>query len=377
MHAIAVTALACATTWLLAIAPCARGADATAAAVPTVKAQIKSPRIRSKRNLEFPLGELGVRDALVYIRFMVSAEGKPTQIELLRDRGFYNDAFIKEAMIFVRALRFNPATKDGVPVEYGPLTQSIQFSGRPPEQQGVTQEFRNEFDKVEALLRKGDVAGANHHAEWMLREKVQLKYEFAVLQAQLARTHAAAGNEREALAAVKQATSRITDDTPGFKLRAPIPANDASKYLLPRDFLVSLLELRMNLQVRNGDLMAALKTYNEMAGLTTIKAEDKPAVLAEKLTALLESGQSMAFPAEVTGEFWSHELFHPRFTVRKVKGQLGVIHLHCRGEFTTRDYEPDTAWSVPDGWEGCVVEFYGDRGSTFELIELGAARKEQ
>lgn len=315
-----------------------------------------------------------LQDALVFVRFMVAADGKATEIEVLRDRGFHTEGHVAEAMKYVRAMRLNPARKDGVAVAYGPVIQHLEFRISSPQERTVTREFRTEFDKVEELLRKGDVAAANHHAEWMLREKVVRKYEFAVLQAQLARTHAASGNEREALAAVKLATSRVAGDAPGFRLRAPVPVNDESKYLLPGNFLVSLLELRMNLQARSGDLVSALKTYNEMAGLTTIKAEDAVAVLAEKLTVLLESGQSLSFAAEVTDEYWSHELFHPRFTVRNVKGRLGVIHLHCSGEFTTHTFTPDTAWSVPDGWEGCVVEFYGDRSATFELIELAATR---
>jgi hypothetical protein len=311
------------------------------------------------------------REAQVYVRFIVSPRGIPTQLEVIGDRGFHNQTFRDQALQYVRAMRFNPARLEGVAVEYGPVVQTFNFfAGGASPQQGVTPAFRQEMKKVDELMKKGDYIAAGVHADWMLREKVQFIYEFAVLQAELARAHAAAGNKKEALAAVIRATGRNVTETAGFELRAPPAANDPSRYLLPRDLIVSLLEIRMQLYALNGELIQALKTYNEMAGLVKIKADDKRALLAEQLTLLLESGNALAFQGEVTGEYWSHELFRTRFTVRNVKGQLGKVHLHCRGQFMEEDYAPDTSWRVPDRAESCVVEFYGDPGATFELLEL-------
>lgn len=316
------------------------------------------------------------REARVYVRLMVSAEGIPTEIAVLEDRGYHTEPFRKVALKFVEGMRFKPATRDGVPVAYGPLVQPVNFGfGLPREQQGVTPEFRRELNKVAKFMKDGDYAGAHFHAEWMLREKVKLGYEFAVLQAQLAQTLANVGRFDEALAAAAAATSRNSSESAGFKIGEPPPRNDPARYLLPRDLTLYLLELRMRLEARRGAVLTALKTYNELAGLEKLKADDPRAVFAEQLVAILQSGKALLFNGEVMAnrEYWSHDLFHPRFTTRNVEGKLGVIHLHCRGQFAQHEYEPGMVWSVPPDWEGCVVEFYGEPGAKLELVEMPAA----
>jgi hypothetical protein len=373
MRAMGLIALACAATWQPASAPCAEAeaeaGQAAESSAAVAKPLFTPPAILSKPNLMHP----AQREALVFVRLLISPEGKPTQVEVLEERGFHDAAYRKLALQFVQGMRYQPATINGIPVEYGPTVQTLKFGmDLPAAQQGITYEFRYELNKVEKLLRNGDFAGANHHAEWMLREKVRLNYEFAVLQAELGRTHAAAGHDAEALAAIKLATERATTENPGFKLRAPPPPNDPSKYLLPKDLIISLLDLRMRLLARQGELLGALKTYNEMAGLAAIRPEDPRAVLAEKIASLLEGTTALVFPARVSKEYWPHELVRPHFTVRNVKGELGIIHLHCRGRYVEHNYAPGSDWSVPDGWEDCVVEFYGEPGTTFELVELPA-----
>jgi hypothetical protein len=313
------------------------------------------------------------REAVVYVRFMVSPEGIPVEAAVQEERGFHSEPFRKEALKYVNGMRFSPATADGVPVLSGPLTQAIRFGlGLEKAQQGVTIEFRRELDKVAKLMKERDYAGAHFHAEWMLREKVTLGYEYAVLQAQLAQTLAADGRIEEALRAAIGATSRSGTDTPRFRIGEPPPRNNPDSYLLPKDLVVYLLGLRMQLQAQRSDLLGALKTYNELAGLETLKEGDNRTALADRLVALLQSGDALLFRGEVTREFWSHDLYHPQFTTQNVKGILDIVHLHCRGGFRQFDFVPGEIWSLPPELQDCVVEFYGEPGATLELVEMPA-----
>lgn len=374
MRAMGPIAMACAMAWMPAVAG-GTEAQQPAGVVPVGANALpgfKPPAIKTLPTLLPPGGES--REALVYVRFIISEKGIPAQLQVLQDRGFHNQNYRNEALRYVQSMRFAPAELDGVPVQYGPLVQPIRFdAGLTPEQQGVTPAFRQEMKKVEELFRKGDYAGAGRHADWMLRDKVRYRYEFAVLQAELARAHAAAGNRKEALEAVIRATGRTVSEAAGFQLRAPPPPNDPSKYLLPRDLVVSLLELRMQLHAVNGELIQALKTYSEMAGLVKINPDDRRAVLAEQLASLLEGNNALVFHGQVAEVLWSHELFRPRFTVQNAKGKLGAILLRCRGQYREIQYAPETAWSVPDGAKGCVVDVYGEPGVSFELVELPAS----
>lgn len=328
------------------------------------------PSVISRPSITSPSSS---REAMVYVQFLVSTEGIPTEVKVLQDRGFHTDIFRNAAMKYVRGMRFKPATRDGVPVVYGPLTQSIRFGlDLAREEQGVTPEFRRELDAVVKFMKDGDYAGAQFHAEWMLREKVKLGYEFAVLQAQLAQTLANVERYDEALAATWAATSRTSSDSAGFRIGDPPPPNDIEKYLLPKDLVVYLLELRMRLLAKQGDVLRALKTYNELAGLEELKADDPRTALANKLVEILQSNDALLFKGQVKAnqEFWSHELFRPRFSTRNVSGKLSIVHLHCRGEFAQFEFEADKIWTLPSGWEGCIVELYGEPGATLEFVEL-------
>lgn len=311
------------------------------------------------------------REALVYIRLVISAEGLPVQITIDEERSFYNEAFRKVALSYVQGMRFEPARLNGKAVEAGPVVQRVSFRtfGK-GETDFVTDEFRYELNKVGRLLQKKDYAGANVHAEWMLREKVKLQYEFAVLQAQLAQTHAAVGHVDEALTAAAAATVSTVTDMPAFRLRRPVPRNDPRNYLLPQELVVFLLELRMQLEASKGEVLRALKTYEELAGLKKIKPEDKPALLAERLAGLLENGRPLGIGGKVEKEFWSHDQYHPAFTVTNVKGKVDLFHAHCRGSFHEYDYVDGRTWTLPSGEESCVVEVYGDPGTTFTFVEM-------
>jgi hypothetical protein len=316
--------------------------------------------------------EIG-REALVSIRLVISAEGLPVQISIDEEKSFYNEAFKKAALNYVQGMRFEPARLDGKAVEAGPVIQRVVFrTFGQGETDFVTDEFRYELNKVGRLLQKKDYAGANVHAEWMLREKVTLQYEFAVLQAQLAQTHATVGHVDEALRAAAAATVSKATDMPGFKLRRPVPRNDPRNYLLPQELVVFLLELRMQLEASKGEVLTALRTYEELAGLKKIKPEDKSAALAEKLAGLLESGRPLGMGGKVVKEFWSHDQYHPAFTVTNVKGKIDLFHAHCRGSFHEYAYVESRTWTLPPGEESCVVEVYGDPGTTFTFVEMPA-----
>jgi hypothetical protein len=316
-----------------------------------------------------------LREAIVYVRFMVSEAGIPTEVAVQEDRGFHTEPFRQAALNGVRGMRFRPALRNGVPVVSGPLFQPITFGlGHSGEEQAVTPEFSRELGRVEKLLKEGDYAGAHLHARWMLREKVTLRHEFGILHAQLAQTLATAGRYDEALAAAQSATIHTSLEAVGFRVGEPPPPNDASKYLLPKELIVHLLDLRMRLLAQRGDVLGALKTYNELAGLETLKLGDARTALSEKLIALLQSGKALLYNGEVkvNQEPWSHELYHPRFTTKNVQGRLDHIELRCRGQNAEYTYEADTLWTVPPGWERCVVKFHGETGTKLELIELPA-----
>lgn len=373
MKALLRTALAC---LLLGEPAISNGAEPQATQpaqtpAPSVHEQPTFPVLTRRPSLEFPITP-EQREAIVQVRFMINEAGRTTDLKIVEERSFYTRDFADAALRFVRNMRFTPAMLGDKPVASGPYIQPVNYYLLKPEEQGITEEFRRELQKVTAIARSGDMAGAHFHAEWMLRENVRFIYEFAVLQAQLAETHAAVGNVDEALQAATKATNRRSMQTQRFVLRQPIPPNRASNYLLPEELVVSLLGLRMRLAIQRGSIMEALEAYAELAGLIDMKPDDPRAITAERLTELLESGRPLGIQGKIAigQESWNHRLFHDSFTIRNLQGRIDEIQVYCATHRLQIPYVPDSLWRAPKDWGNCRVEIDGDTGTTFEFIEI-------
>lgn len=261
------------------MAPCWCGEPArtSPADAPAAASRADSrPNLTHKPMIESPDP---TREARVYVRFVISAEGIPEQVKVEPEAGFHTELFRNTALRFVRGMRFEPAIVDGAASPHGPIIQPISFSSFGteillPEERGVRLQFRRELDKVSKLLKAREFEGAHRHAEWMLRDQVKLLYEFAALQAQLAQTHAVLGNVDAALRAAYFATGRSVADEPGFRTRLPVKRIDPESYMLPKETTLYLLELQMKGEAQRGALVRALKAYYQIAGLTRLAPDD-------------------------------------------------------------------------------------------------------
>lgn len=332
----------------------------------------KSATVLSVPNVGWPAGNTN-REALVYLRIVISTEGKVSDVELVEDRGFYNDDFVRAARSLAKSYRFRPATRDGKPVPQTVVLPIAYTRGGDDGKKwatGVTDEFRVEAQKVDNLFKKGDYAGADFHAQWMLKEKVRYGYEFAVLNSMLAQTHASIGDDYPALELAERATQRTTPTIGKFALHQPVPPNNAANYLLPENVVVLLLELRMRIAARNGLLKRALEAYYELAGLVDMTPDDPRVTTAAQLTAQLESAEPLAVRGRIEEGGWIYELNRRHFTLEEVKGSVDTLTLTCNGKHQELSYVPAGDWTVPADWEDCQIRVRGEAGTMFSLIEL-------
>lgn len=315
------------------------------------------------------------REALVYLRVTISEAGMPTDIAVDPDHGFHEKRFVDAAIKGMKSARFQPATMDGKAVATTMIAPVTFKLGGPNADQsqwaiGITDAFRAELLKVEKLLKARDYAGAHHHAEWMLSEKVKFAYEFAVLNAELAQTLALVGREHEALQAAMDATQRTTTTYQQFDPGQPVPPNKFSNYLLPEEAITALLKLRMRLAGNNGLFVEALMAYQELAGLLKLAPDDPMAVAAAEMTSILRSDKPLVARALLDDKGWWQPLYRPSFTLQKVKGNVDSLALLCSQEQRDLPYAPAEEWTIPAGWEWCSVHVRGDAGTSFELVEF-------
>jgi hypothetical protein len=354
---------------LLQTIPAATAEPGRAAAT---EAPISSPSLLRRSDL----GELSgnKRSALVYVRFFISTDGQPVEVEVIPDRGYSSDASRKLALKFVQDMRFAPATENGTPIKYGPMVQPVTFgvakSASPgPDARVVTAEFQSALIKLSDQLKRGDRVGARSHAEWMLQEAVSLKYEYLVVQAQLAQLYALAGIIEEALHASAEATDSNGAQVSFATLRQPSDRIDPATYALPIDTVRYLLELDMRLNFQIGNLVDALRAFRELAGFTEIAPNDPRALLAERMTQHLENSLPLNVRGRIRTQYWRHGIFYRKFKIENVSGAITRVLLYCDLAPLELAFAPGEEVVVPEERKRCSVEVVGNPETTFDFVE--------
>jgi hypothetical protein len=310
------------------------------------------------------------REALVYLVLSINAEGKVTNVELA-ESGFHEPRFVLAAMKVGRGMRFRPATLNGKPVDSCAVLP-VSFGLGSGTQKWVAQisdEFRRGLKKIDALFEKKDYEGA-HLESALLLKKVKYGYEYAVLQAAMAESHALLGRDHLALHAAEAATIRTTPRLTSFQLDQQIPKNKASNYLLPSDVISRLLRMRIALAASNGALVKAMQAYYELAGLEKLPAEDPHATLAVQIASLLKGERPLVARGALDQGSWDHNLYRSRFAFGQVQGAIKALSLVCGDKRREIRYEQDMVWEVPANWDDCTITVSGDKGATFTLLEF-------
>jgi TonB family protein len=321
---------------------------------------------RVRLNIRWP-GDVD-REALVRVRFRVHADGHVSEVELL-DGGFHEQRFVAEVFRAMRTSKFKPAMKNGVPLDGYSVTQPVVFT-LGADGNGITQEFRMELNKVEKLVRSGDNAGAHFHAEWMLSKKAKLLYEYAALQWQLAYTHASVGNIHRAIAAAHAASERKSPAPHEFSLEELAPPNSFSYYLLPKEYVTDLLDMRFRLAASKGMLLESIEAYQELAGLVKIPADDPRARTAAAIVAALKGDKPLVAQLQVDeSRSVTHELFRRTFSIEPRTGAIDKVQLSCAGQNRELAYQPGVEWTIPAKWEKCSAVIQAEPGTEFDFVE--------
>jgi TonB family protein len=291
------------------------------------------------------------REALVVLRFDVLADGKLANIRV-DESGFHEKRFVDEAIRALKRATWQPRRINGQAVDATGLRQPFKFS-MPELEPGITAAFRREARKVEELLKKGDFAGGEFHAKWMLSEKVKLNFEYAILQAEIGQTYALMGRIDEAVAKIAMATER--PNIPRMEFLQLLDAPPPNK--------------RMRLLAAQGLAMEAMHAYYELAGLQKLPPGDEHAALAEQLTAAIRGGAELRGKVRVGGNGWRQYLSRRSFTLEKVQGDIHYIGLSCSANSKLIQYVPGEDWTVPEGWGPCAADILGEPGLQFEFVE--------
>jgi TonB family protein len=332
--------------------------------------------LKSGGKLDYPPGvSMNSVEGFVIVRFDVDIAGIANNIRTDDDEGFNVKIFGPTARNWVKAARFIPVTKNGVPVESKDLSLPVRFTSIATP--GISREFRSELDKVVALVDAKDFSGAHHHAQWMLSEKTHLNYEYAVLESTLAHTLARTGELNAALEAARHVASPMRMNFDSYVIGGPLPKASEKDFFLPAAATGSLLKLQFQVATSLGLYGEAATAHAWLQSLGLVDQSDPSMATFQNLVANVQSAPRLDGIVKVgQSGIWRHKLLLRNFALRNIEGgEVQRLTVSCgSGRTQTTDYEnpaeiAETIHSLPDDDSQCSLAIVATPGTQMHVIE--------
>jgi hypothetical protein len=84
----------------------------------------------------------------------------------------------------------------------------------------------------------------------------------------------------------------------------------------------------------------------------------------------LPYGAARMFEVIMGNNPWDHLLTRRTFTVAHVFGEIRRLEIQCVEDGQRIDYDAALDWTVPDGWNSCILLVNAPKGATFTLYEF-------
>lgn len=307
------------------------------------KAILHPPPVWPREELQKP----GIYiEGLVYGRFTVGVDGKPSDVHVLQLIG--SPEFSKRAVEAVQSWTYEPATLNGKPVEQakGFMFTFAIGNSKPGARTSIADFYRH----ATALVQDGKLDEAKLLLKRAMDQQDLNFYERSMLSYVLALTEAGEHNYIEAQQTLVAAGQ--------FYRNSVSPAMRAS-----------MDELLIRSAIATNNLGLALQTWY---GLRTVKDVDLSATAQ-----LIKDtyAKAMTMPRILTkgligdaGEFYT-PLSSRNFSFEIISGSLEKFTLICKQQTVTSRITETAKWTVPQDFSECALFVRGVPGATFYLVQ--------
>ena len=273
-----------------------------------------------------------------------------------------------EAAILFDAPTFPPATGDAA--GDAPPAPPPQQSGRRPAigtgrsfnagsrggARGGPGEPRPEFiagyREVEDMINAGTLDAALERSDELVNREAQRVSEMSVGLVQNARVHFAADDLHAAYAAITRVTN---PDLP----------------LLDPTELPTALQYRNTIELRLGNMAAALETYARRQELGGIPPGDIMAANADTIAERLQSTEvAIGVQGKILDQTWSHKPLRRTFAIGDVEGELSALRFECDRRAGELEFSDQSEYTLPANFGDCLVTLEGRRGAEFVFYEF-------
>ena len=294
----------------------------------------------------------------VVLRFVVKADGTTDDIEVFESsiEDYFDEAAIEAASNRI----YQPATIDGKPVMQGnvflrSVFQMEEFDG------GVGRSFLSSYRDASEALDDDELDLAKSLIDKLDAQEKRILAEVCYLDMLKARYFSITGNDKETLRHVE---------------RALVVADSAAS----KPIYINLLKQAIVDNGRANNYQASLKHYETLLEIDKKLAPNDPVRdYVKRVKLVLNSDASIQSMGEVSHlcetcddekGFWWHLLNRNHFYIDQVVGQLNEITVVCQNSSVTFDFSPETAWTVNKEGGDCSIKVFGEKQTTFQLVEL-------
>ncbi len=309
-------------------------------------AQSLPPEPLEQRQPAAPQNRDGVAlEGWVVLRYSVRADGTTDNIVVI-DRQPPLIPY-QRAVAAVEGWTFEPATVDGVPVDWHNNEALVAYRS---EEARLSPLFFRAYDATQALIAEGNYAWARRNNQRTLMRATRLDVIGPVL-IQGVIIHLRLGDLHGAHALL----ARATDPRIG---------------VLPVAELVAALRYRNFLELQLGDRISALETLARRTALAPVPHDDPVLMRAAYLEQALIEGATIGVRARILDDVWRHTLSRQIFAITDVEGQIDGLRAECDRRLTELEYVPGSEWTLPEGWGNCAVAVEGRPDTEFRLYEF-------
>lgn len=289
-------------------------------------------------------------EGFVVVRYTIGTDGHVRDVAVARPIG--PKEFADAATSAVGRWVFKPAEADGKPVEQ---ISSVQFDFRMPNMlKGARDDVVRKYTQVQALIkddRLDEALAILAQAQALTRLNF---YERTMIAYAMALVYARHKDYLSAQEEIERATMHGGRD-------------------LDSRLLEPAIRIRVEMDLMNGELSGALRTFATLKTLDDFKPDDPLVQMVADARTRADALDHFAvkgrIPKAEDGDAWAHQLYRRDYTFANVEGKLERLQLSCDQQAIESPITETAEWHVPKNWSNCWLYVHGTPGTTFELIE--------
>lgn len=295
----------------------------------------------------------------VNVGFTVKADGTTDNIEVFDSsvEEYFDDAAVEA----VRARTYQPATRSGKPVMQGNITARYTFLLKGSDG-AVSRTFLNMYKEASQAIADNELEQAKILIDELDTSKKKRLAEVCYLDTLKATYFDKKGDDKATLVHVERALA-IADEV----------ASEAVYINLLRQGIVD--------NGKANNFHTSLEHYNTLLEVDHKLGSDDPIHKFARRVEQVVNGDTniptmgtLKRPCrscEASDQyFWRHILNRKRFLIDQTTGQLNEIEIACENSTASVVYRPEVAWTVNKDGGDCSIRVFGDKGTTFRLVEL-------